>query len=117
MDLNTKIKLRPLAREKAAWFSSELDKVADRKGNIHQASIDLSDELEVFIHSLPDDERDMFRELFTEELEANTAEKNRKAEELLEEAEAIQTEYKAAGTVVGAVILFFVLLIIFSSFM
>ena len=116
MDLELKAKLRPIAREKAAWFSNELDKVAQGKGNIHQARIDLADELDVFAASLPEEQREMFYSLHAEELEANAAEKIQKADDLLAEAEAIQSEYKSAGVVIGGVILFFVLLLVLAKF-
>lgn len=116
MDLELKAKLRPIAREKAAWFSNELDKVAQEKGNIHQARIDLADELDVFAASLPEEQREMFYSLHAEELEANAAEKIQKADDFLAEAEAIQSEYKFAGAVIGGVILFFVLLLVFAKF-
>lgn len=113
MDLELKAKLRPIAREKAAWFSNELDKVAQGEGNVHRASIDLSDELDEFAASLLDDEREMFYSLYAEELEANTAEINQKADTLFAEAAASEANTQAIGAVVGFVVFIIVLLFVF----
>lgn len=76
MNLEIKTKLRPVAREKADWYVGELNKAATTQKNIHQASIDLMDQVEVFATSLQKEERVVFMALFTEELNARAAEQN-----------------------------------------
>lgn len=112
LDLEAKARLRPLAREKAAWFSGEIKKAAASKKNPHQVSIDLNDQIEVFVATLPEEERDIFTLLYIEELNANTAAMSDEADALLAKEAAGKANVASAISVIVAVVVFFVLMVL-----
>jgi len=82
VDIERKKRLRPIAREKAMWHSEELRKAANENRNVGQVSLDLQDEMEVFVKSLDEEDQDVFLFLFSEELNVLTAQTNAEADAL-----------------------------------
>ncbi|ASR89559.1 MULTISPECIES: hypothetical protein [Alcaligenes] len=107
-------RLRPLARKKAEEFSDALSEGLAQDRNIHQLSLDLQDEVQAYLLSLPEEDRETFEALYIEELNAQTAMANQSATEKLAQAEAIEAEgAKSQQVMSGIIVLIAILVLVF----
>ncbi len=111
LDIDQKNRLRPMAREKAQWFSAGLSQATNEGRNIGQASIDLQDELEVFANGLDEPDREAFLALYVEELNALTQQKHSEADAIIVES---VNNAQATSIVVGIAIFVIVLIMVFN---
>lgn len=95
-DLEKRKKYRATARDRAGVFSRKLADAAAAGKDIHQLSIDLSDEDLVFAAGLPEEDRELYEELYAQELNALTAATNAEAARI--EQETLQTQIQTAQT-------------------
>lgn len=59
-------------------------------GNIHQAALDQQDRILDFVRTLPEEEANRFSQLYSEELDALTAEQELETQKILAETAAIE---------------------------
>ena len=104
MDIELIKRLRPLARQRAGEFSVALSQGLAEGRNIHHLSIDLQDEFQVYLLTLPDGDRETFEALYAEELNANAAQKNQQVEKLFAEAEATASAGAEAWRILSAIV-------------
>ncbi|TKR55354.1 hypothetical protein D7I39_11085 [Allopusillimonas ginsengisoli] len=109
LDIEQKQRLRPIAREKAQWFSEALAQAGAAGRNVGQASIDLQDEIEIFAKELGESDEQAFLSLYIEELNALTEQKSSEADTLImESVNNSQVLTIIIGVVIFAVLLAFI---------
>ncbi|WP_415832332.1 hypothetical protein [Kerstersia similis] len=109
MNIEQKQRLRPIAREKAEWFSNQVRLAARAGGNTHRAGIDAQDVVDEFISTLPEADRESFSVLYTEEIQAlasATMEETERALAAVAEQERENAAWGQIGAVVAVVVLF-----------
>lgn len=114
MNIEQKQRLRPIAREKAEWFSSQVRFSASAGGNAHRAGIDAQDEVDAFISTLPESDREPFSALYAEEVQALAAATMEETERVLAavaEQERENAVWGQIGVVVVVVVLFVAVLV------
>lgn len=72
MDLDQRKRLRPLARQRAEERAAEMAATAAAGGNITQKGIDLQDIDDEFALTLPEGDREVFWQLYAQEIDATT---------------------------------------------
>uniref|UniRef100_UPI003D03A6C4 hypothetical protein n=1 Tax=Alcaligenes faecalis TaxID=511 RepID=UPI003D03A6C4 len=106
--------IETVSSKKAEEFSDALSEGLAQDRNIHQLSLDLQDEVQAYLLSLPEEDRETFEALYIEELNAQTAMANQSATEKLAQAEAIEAEgAKSQQVMSGIIVLIAILVLVF----